>query len=119
MTDFLAKYGTRVFLILLAVVLAVTLLAVRSCQSAQTAHTTSTLATGQTGAAVASGADAANTVGNRIDADAATDTLTRDNGVTIRNAQGAEVIIAAPVRDAGLAALCRRAAYKDTQRCAH
>lgn len=119
MSALLAKYGVRALLVAVALLAIGALFTVRSCQSARTARTTSTLATGQTGAALASGADAANTIGNRMDADATSDTITRENDVTIRNAQGAEVIIAAPVRDAGLAALCRRVAYKDTPRCAH
>ena len=85
---------------------------------AHTAKTATNLSRNQAGAATASGQDAANTVGNRADADTAEDDLTRSNHDEIRKADGASAPVAAPVRDAGLRALCRRAAYRDSQRCA-
>lgn len=71
----------------------------------------------QAAAAAQSGEDAVNTVGAAGDRDATTDALSRENSDAIRNAQGADAPLAAPVRDAGLQALCRRAAYARDPRC--
>lgn len=71
----------------------------------------------QAEAAAESGADAVNTVGAAADREAAGDALTRSNETEIRNAEGADAEVAAPVNDAGLDALCRRAAYRDSVRC--
>lgn len=90
---------------------------VRSCQQAQTAKTETKLATGQTGAAIASGADAAQTVGAVGAGEAATDTITRENDRAIRNAPGADAPVSDGVHDAGLRALCKRAAYRGRPEC--
>lgn len=71
----------------------------------------------QAEAASESGADAVNTVGRAADREAAADALTRSNEEDIRNAEGADAEVAAPVRDAGLDALCKRAAYRNSLRC--
>lgn len=102
-------------LIVLAIVLV--LLALEQWRGARAAKAQAKLATGTAGAAIASGKDAANTIGNRMDADAATDQVTRENADAIRNAEGASAPVAAPVRDAGLASLCKRAAYQRDPRC--
>lgn len=91
--------------------------AVRSCQSARTAKTAEKLATGQADAAVKSGADAVNTIGNRMEAEAAGDQLTRENTDEIHKADGADAAVANGVRDAGLRALCRRPAYRRDPKC--
>jgi hypothetical protein len=85
--------------------------------SRRTAKTEARLATGQAGAALASGQDSANTIGNRMDADAAEDTITRENDDAIRNAHGASAPVDPALRDAGLAGLCRRAAYHNNPKC--
>lgn len=92
-------------------------LTVRSCQSARTAKTTEKLATGQASASLQSGQDAVGTVGNRMDADAATDALTRTNDDAIRNAEGASAPVNPAVRDAGIASLCRRASHRRDPKC--
>lgn len=71
----------------------------------------------QAEAAAQSGAGAVNTVGAAGDREAAGDALTRSNEEDIRNAEGADAEVARPVADAGLAALCRRAAHRDSPRC--
>lgn len=86
-------------------------------QSSVTAKTKVKLATGQANAQIESGRDAVETVGNRAESDAQSDTLTRSNGDEIRNAEGASAPVAPPVRDAGLASLCRRSAYRGDARC--
>lgn len=84
---------------------------------ARNAKTVAKVSAGQAGAALDSGKDAANTVGNRMDADAAGDQLTKENADDIRKADGASAPVAAPVRDAGLRSLCRRAAYSRDPKC--
>ncbi len=71
----------------------------------------------QAEAAAASGSDAVNAVGEAGKREADSDALTRDNERSIRDAEGSDAKIATPARDAGLAALCRRAAYRDSPAC--
>lgn len=71
----------------------------------------------QAEAASQSGSDAVNTVGKAGEREAESDALTRDNERSIRDAEGSDAKVATPARDAGLAALCRRAAYHDDPRC--
>lgn len=71
----------------------------------------------QAAAAVESGKDAVETVGKAAEREAAGDALSRDNERTIRDAEGADTKVAPPANDAGLAALCRRAAYRDSPAC--
>jgi hypothetical protein len=113
----LGKLATRIIAAIAVVALFALLFTLHECSVARNAKTETKLATGQAGAALQSGQDAANTVGNRMDADAQGDALTRTNGDAIDNADGAKAPVAAPVRAAGIAALCRRAAYRDTPRC--
>ncbi|APR51978.1 hypothetical protein CA223_06885 [Sphingomonas koreensis] len=111
---------TRRAIFILASVVAISLIfvfGVSQCQRAQNASTAAKVAKGQAGAAIESGGDAADTVGNRMAADAKTDAITQENRNAIQNAEGASAPVAAPVRDAGLASLCRRAAYRGDTRC--
>lgn len=117
MIDIPAKLARTIIVVLTVLVLLSLVFAVRSCQSARTAKTVEKLATGQTDAALKSGTDAVNTIGNRMDADASTDATTRENEDAIRNAEGADAPVAGGVRDAGLAGLCRRAAYRSDPKC--
>ena len=64
-----------------------------------------------------SGEDAVATVGAAARREAQSSDLTRTNEQEIRNAQGADVRLDPAVRDAGLGGLCRRAAYRDDERC--
>jgi hypothetical protein len=64
-----------------------------------------------------SGKDAVATVGAAAQREAQSSDLTRANEQEIRHAQGADVRIDPAVRDAGLGGLCRRAAYRDDERC--
>lgn len=117
MQAWLATTAAKIILALAVIALIAGIFAVRSCQSAQTASTREKLSTGQAGAAIASGQDSVNTIGNRMDADAATDTITRENDDAIRNAKGADAPVDPAVRDAGLASLCRRASYSGNPKC--
>jgi len=71
----------------------------------------------QVGAAQASGRDAVNTVASAASSEAAIDAITLENDRAIRAAPGAGAPVDPHLRDAGLAGLCRRAAYSRDQRC--
>jgi len=113
----LTKTVARILAVAVIVLLLGLLLFLHQCSVERTAKTETKLATGQAAAAQASGADAVNTAGNEMANEIATDAVTRTNADTIQNAQGANAAVAAPVRDAGIAALCRRASYRDNPRC--
>ena len=113
----LDRTATRIILALLTVAIFCAIVAVRSCQSSRTADATAALATGQAGAAQASGRDAVDTVGNRAATDAGTDTITKETTDAIRHAPGSDAPINPAARDAGLAGLCRYAAYQHDPRC--
>ena len=68
-------------------------------------------------AASRNGEDAVATVGTAARREQQSDALTRDNEKEIRDAQGADVRLDPAVRDAGLGGLCRRPAYRDSERC--
>lgn len=99
------------------VVLACAALAFCQMDRARTASAEGKLNRNQTGAAIESGADAVNVIGNRAQADAAVDAATKENNNEIRQAEGAAAPVAPAVRDAGLASLCRRAAYRLDPKC--
>jgi hypothetical protein len=84
---------------------------------AATARTEARLQTNQTGAAMASGADAVETLGQTAAAEAAADTITRENDRAIRNAPGAGAPVDPAADAAGRASLCRRAAYRGRPEC--
>lgn len=92
-------------------------LLLRQCGETRTAETRAKLSTGQAGAAIESGGDAVDTIGNRMATDAAGDRTTQENRDAIQNVEGAAALVAAPVRDAGLASLCRRATYRGDAKC--
>ena len=71
----------------------------------------------QAGAAQESAGDASLTQSTVNANEVASEALGRSNEKEIRDAQGSDAPVAAPARDAGLASLCRRAAYRDTERC--
>jgi hypothetical protein len=71
----------------------------------------------QVEAAQESGKDAVNTVGAAGEREAASADLDRTNEGDIRNAEGADAAVAAPVRDSGFASLCRRASYREHPKC--
>ena len=101
----------------LALVLLLALFAWHEWHVARTAKVETRLAAGQAGAALASGQDAGNAIGNRMDADAETDTITRENDHAIRTASGADAPVDPALRAAGLAGLCRRATYRGDPKC--
>lgn len=117
MRGWLAANVARIAIVLLIALALAGALVVRSCRESRTATTIAKVASGQAAAATASGTDAVNTVGNRMAADTASDRLTKENDDAIRSAEGADAPVAAPVHNAGLAGLCRRAAYRGDRGC--
>lgn len=99
------------------VVLATLALLFWQWQHGRSAEAEARLNRNQRGAAIESGADAVTVIGNRMEIDAAGDATTRENDDAIRKADGAAAPVAAPVRNAGLASLCRRAAYRGDPKC--
>ena len=71
----------------------------------------------QTSAVVESAKDAIATQGAASGREQASEALTQKNSEEIRNAEGANVKAGAGVNDAGLRSLCRRSAYRDSERC--
>lgn len=71
----------------------------------------------QAGAASNSAADAIGTVASSGEAEARSEDLTRQNNRDIRAAPGAGDRVNAGVNAAGLQAICRRDAYRNTERC--
>ena len=102
---------------IVVVAIVVGILFLRSCQAERTAKVGTRLATGQAGASLASGADAVDTTSNVQGNEIAADAITRENDDAIHKAEGAGAPVAAPVRNAGLASLCRRAAYRGDPKC--
>ena len=100
-----------------ALFLLLALFACHEWHAARAAKVETRLAAGQAGAALASGQDAGNAIGNRMDADAETDTITKENDHAIRIAPGAAAPVDPALRAAGLVGLCRRAAYRGDPKC--
>ena len=90
---------------------------VQSCQRARVAAGEKRVERAQSGATVESAKDAIATQSNVAEAQSAGEELTRTNEKEIRNAKGADAAVDPAVRDAGLASLCRRAAYRSSERC--
>jgi len=105
----------RIILIVLGIAAALALvLAVRGCSGA---GTKAKLATGQAGAAANSARDTVQTIGNQAAAEDQADAITKENDRAIRSAPGANAPVDPAARDAGLRALCRRAAYRGDAKC--
>ncbi len=113
----LSALAMRIIAGLAVLVLLFGVLQVRSCQQDRQRAAEAKLERGQAGAAQESAKDAIATQGNVSAAQAAGEDLTRSNDKEIRDAKGADAAVDPAVRDAGLASLCRRAAYRDTERC--
>ena len=111
------KNLVKLSLVAAAALIVLALLGWHEWRAMRTAKVETRLATGQAGAALASGRDAANTIGNRMEADASTDTVTRENDHAIRTAPGADASVDPALRDAALRGLCRRAAYRHDPKC--
>lgn len=85
--------------------------------SGQRAKVEARINANQADAAAASGDDAVETVSSQAANEDAVDAITKGNADAIRSAPGADTPVAAPVRDAGLAGLCKRASYRNDPKC--
>jgi len=101
----------------LVAIVTVPALLVRSCDKHRSLAAQSRVDEGQKGALANSAADAVAVVGNAADREASSEALTRSNEQEIRNAKGSNAPVDPAARDAGLRSLCRRAAYRDSERC--
>ncbi len=81
------------------------------------AQTEATIAGNRADAASQSGSDAVQTVGDQAAGETAIDDLTRSNSNEIRSADGADAPVSSDLRGAGMRSLCRRAAYRDSEKC--
>lgn len=102
-------------LIVLAAVLAFIVPA--ACQRIRSQAAQARLEHAQSEALSNSAADAISTVSASGARETASEDLTRSNERNIRDAPGAGDVVNAGVISAGMAALCRRAAYRDDPRC--
>lgn len=101
---------------ILAVVIATALL-VRSCDSRRDKAAQSRVDASQGQAQAESGKDAIDTVSRAGEAQAASEGQSRRAEQDIRSASGAGDAVNPAARDAGLAALCKRAIYRNHPRC--
>ena len=90
---------------------------VRSCDRRHSQGAQTRVERSQAEAASNSAADAIGTVARSGEAERASEDLTRSNEQQIRAAEGANDKVNPAVRDAGIAALCRRQAYANDPRC--
>jgi len=112
---FFATLAGRLVLVVLAILAAWWL--VSALTGGSRAKIEAKLGKNQVEAATQSGSDAVNTVGAQGANEDAIDALTRRNDDAIRNAEGAGAPVAGGVNDAGLRALCQRAAYRERPQC--
>jgi FtsZ-interacting cell division protein ZipA len=109
----------RYILMLLAAVVLIAAIVegVHSCDVRRSKAAQSRVEASQAQAASNSAADAVGTVARSGEAESVSEALTRSNEQQIRAAQGANDKVNPAVRDAGIAALCRRQAYRNDPRC--
>lgn len=115
--DWIEKNAVKLLLIVAGVLAIGAMLFLRQCSQERTAKVETKLATGQAQASLQSGQDAVATTGTVESNSSAGDALTKENHDAIQNAQGANAPVAAPVGDAFIASLCRRAAYRRDPKC--
>jgi FtsZ-interacting cell division protein ZipA len=104
-------------LVAAVVLIAVIVEGVHSCDVRHNRAAQSRVEASQAQAASNSAADAVGTVARSGEAESASEALTRSNEQQIRGAQGANDKVNPAVRDAGIAALCKRQAYANDPRC--
>jgi hypothetical protein len=113
------EIGAKLIAIVVGVIVLVLVIGftVRSCDSRHNKAAQSRVERGQAEAASNSAADAIGTVARSGESERASEDLTRSNEQQIRGAAGANDKVNPAVRDAGIAALCRREAYRNDPRC--
>jgi len=102
---------------ILAGVVLFAVLFIGKCVYDRNSKTRVELGKNQTDAALASGKDAVSTIAETHSDEIATDKITSENEKAIRNAKGSNEVVSSPANDAGLASLCRRAAYRKRPEC--
>ncbi len=114
-------YGlsARVIAMIVGVLLIVGLLlwGPAACQKIRSLSAQSKVTQGQTDALRNSATDAVNTQSETNKRETDSEDLSRSNEKEIRDAKGANDPVNPDARDAGLRALCRRAAYRDDPKC--
>jgi ABC-type protease/lipase transport system fused ATPase/permease subunit len=105
------------FIVGLLVLIGVVAFTVRSCDKRHSRAAQTRVERSQAEAAANSAADAIGTVAASGEAERASEDLTRINEQQIRAAEGSNAAVNPAARDAGIAALCRRQAYRDDPRC--
>ena len=115
LAEFVRRFAPWITIVM--IVLLIALVAPAACRKLN--HDSARARLGEESARAASrnGEDAVATVGTAARREQQSDALTRDNEQEIRDAQGADEPIDPAVRDAGLGGLCRRPAYRDSERC--
>lgn len=113
----LSQVAMRVIVGALALVLLIGVLQVRSCINAKRAAPAAKVQGEQAKAAGNSAADAIGTQSQVNQREREGEDLTRANEKEIRNAPGADARVDDRATAAGLDSLCRRARYRDTERC--
>jgi FtsZ-interacting cell division protein ZipA len=121
MMSMIANLSTRVIAIIVGAVLLLGIIAfgVHSCDQRRSKAAQTRLQSAQGEAQSNSAADAIGTVERSSEAAEASENLSRNNERDIRSAQGASDKVNPAVRDAGIAALCKRQAYENDPRCRH
>jgi hypothetical protein len=108
-------------LVLIAViallVIAIIIVGPAACNRIRSQSAQHRLDQGQGEALANSAADAVKTQGEANRREGESEALSRANEKDIRNAQGANDPVNPDANAAGLRALCRRAAYRDSERC--
>jgi hypothetical protein len=119
MTIFGREIATRVIGMVVGVIVLIVAVSlfVRSCDNRRDRAAQSRVDAAQGEAKDESSADAINTVSRSGEAQAESEALSRSNEKEIRNAEGANERVGAGVNTAGLRALCRREAYRNSDRC--
>lgn len=115
----IGKLSARVIAMIVGVIALILIVGftVRSCDQRRSKAVQSRVERSQAQAASNSAADAIATVEASGAASRASEDLTRTNERDIRAAQGSGDKVNPAARDAGLAALCKRAAYREDPRC--
>ena len=102
---------------LAALVLIIAIAGPATCRKLHNEQARARLGEEQARAASGSGKDAVATVGAASKREQQSDHMSEDHEKQIRNAPGADAPIDPAVRDVGLGSLCKRAAYRDSERC--
>jgi hypothetical protein len=108
---------SRVLIALAGTAALLIILQVRSCEQARQKAAESRLEKAQGKAVVQSAKDSIATQATAQAREQASEQMTSENTKEIRDAKGADAKVDPAVSDAGLRSLCRRPAYRSSERC--